>query len=470
MAIQEDLSEWEIAPTKKMVAYGFGYVVVNYLLSAGLSRLLYFYEVEMQLPVIFVTIAYVIFAIWNMVNDPLLGYLTDKPLKWTRKWGLRAPWVVLSSGPMLVLFIFIWTPPTGSNMALFLYFLMTTFLFDAFFSIYNDHVYGGFTNQFPSEFERRRAFSIASLILGACITVLGVISALVIEYGQPETFVLNAIIMVILLIIFNFIQFTGIKESEEMKQMFIEKHKTAEKRNFFQVAKIALGTKNFVVSLAGYTAATTATQLASASGIYMFKDVYGLDLAYSMLPSIAGAISFIVIIPFWYSYARKHGFKKTYWITFILHGFTFVPYLFIRDIYSATIISFISGLIYSGEVIMLMPVASDTYDEVAIKIGKRQDATFVGMRTFFFRIAFLVVGIVIPLVHVLTAYDPTITALAAQSALATWGVRVHRALIPMIIMFVMGFIFRKYYDLEGEKKEAMLKKLKEMGLFRAEAT
>ncbi|MHA2399540.1 MAG: MFS transporter, partial [Promethearchaeota archaeon] len=131
MAIQEDLSEWEIAPTKKMVAYGFGYVVVNYLLGSGLARLLYFYEVEMQLPVIFVTVAYVIFAIWNMVNDPLLGYLTDKPLKWTRKWGLRAPWVVLSSGPMLLLFIFIWTPPTGSNMALFLYFLLTTFLFDA---------------------------------------------------------------------------------------------------------------------------------------------------------------------------------------------------------------------------------------------------------------------------------------------------------------------------------------------------
>ncbi|MHA2009287.1 MAG: MFS transporter [Promethearchaeota archaeon] len=465
MAIQEDLSEWELAPTRKMAAYGFGYVVVNYLLGSGLARLIYFYEVEMLLPGLFLTLAYVIFAIWNMVNDPLLGYLTDRPLKWTRKWGLRAPWVVISSFPMLILFIFIWTPPSGSNLTLFFYFIIITFLFDGFFSVYNDHVYGGFTNQFPSEFERRRAFSIATFIMGISITFMGIISSVVIEFGQPETFVLNAIIMVVLLIIFNLIQFTGIKESREMKEMFIAKYEAAEKKGFFQVAKTALTTKNFAVSLAGYTIATTATQLASASGTYMFKDVYGLDLAWSMLPSLAGAISFIVIIPFWYSYARKHGFKKSYWITFILHGLTYVPYLFISDIISATIIAFVSGLIYSGEVIMLMPVAADTYDEVSVKLGRRQDATFVGMRNFFFRIAFLVVGIVIPLVHFLTSYVPT-DQLAAQTAIATWGVRVHRALIPMILLIIMGFVFRKYYDLEGEKKEKMLDELKKMGLYR----
>ncbi len=465
MAIKEDLSEWELASTGKMVSYGFGYLVVNYLLGAGLSRLIYFYEVEMLLPAMLVMIAYVIFAVWNMVNDPILGYMTDKPIKWTRKWGLRAPWIVLSSFPMLLLFIFIWTPPSRDAMILFFYFIIITCVFDTFFSIYNAHVYGGFTNQFPSEFERRRAFSIAALIMGIFMTVMSIIAATIIEYGKPQTFVLNALIMVILLLIFNLFQFAGIRESKEMKEMFINKYETAEKRNFFQVTKTAFSSKNFVVSLIGYTVATTATQLASASGIYMFKDVYGLDYALSMLPSIAGALAFIVIIPFWYSYARKHGFKKTYWVTFIIHGLSYIPYLFISDIYSATIFAVIGGVCYSGEVIMLMPVASDTYDEVALKMGRRQDATFVGMRNFFFRIAFLVVGVILPVVHVLTGYVAT-EELAAQTALATWGVRIHRALIPMILLIVMGFIFRQFYDLEGEKKAELVKQLKEAGLFR----
>ena len=39
----------------------------------------YFYEVEVGLNVAWVAIAFVIFAIWNMINDPLLGYITEKP-------------------------------------------------------------------------------------------------------------------------------------------------------------------------------------------------------------------------------------------------------------------------------------------------------------------------------------------------------------------------------------------------------
>ncbi|MHA1257104.1 MAG: hypothetical protein ACTSPS_16055, partial [Promethearchaeota archaeon] len=91
MAIEEDLSEWEIASTSKMISYGLGYLVINALVSLG--GLFYFYEVEAGLPVFYVMLAIIIFAIWNMVNDPLLGYLTDRPLKWTPKYGLRAPWV-----------------------------------------------------------------------------------------------------------------------------------------------------------------------------------------------------------------------------------------------------------------------------------------------------------------------------------------------------------------------------------------
>ncbi|MHA1932737.1 MAG: hypothetical protein ACW96X_09375, partial [Promethearchaeota archaeon] len=45
MATKEDLSEWEIAPTKKMYGYGFGYIIVNFLLLYGLSNMDYFYRV-----------------------------------------------------------------------------------------------------------------------------------------------------------------------------------------------------------------------------------------------------------------------------------------------------------------------------------------------------------------------------------------------------------------------------------------
>ncbi len=465
MAIEEDLSEWEIASTGKMISYAMGYVIINYFLYGGFALVFYFWEVEVGLSVLYVGLAMVIFAIWNMINDPLLGYLTDRPLKWTKKWGMRAPWVVISAIPILVVYFFIWIPPEGAGtMTLFLWFIITTCIFDTFFSLFNDHVYGGFTNQFPSEYERRRAFAITTLFLGFGVIGLGVVANFMVVYGDRSSFVRLAIVVVIIMGVLAVILFRGIKESEEMKEMFIKGYEKAEDKNFIRTVKIALKNKNFAVSLAGYTVQITAMTLWAASLIYFYKDVLRLPYIMAALPSIIGLVAFLGFIPFWSNYARKHGFKKTYWVNFILHGISFLPFIFINDYLLFIIFWFINSIFYSGEVIMLMPVASDTYDEVSSLMGRRIDATLVGVRTFFFRISFLVVAVVLTTVHIVTAYNPD--PMAIQSDLALWGIRIHTALIPAIIFIVMGLLFRKFYTLEGDEKEALVRKLKDLGIYR----
>jgi len=472
MAVQEELSEWEIAPTSKMLSYAFGYLIINFLLMGGFSLLFYYYEVEIGLPVVMLGLAFVIFAIWNMINDPLLGYLTDKPLRWTKKWGLRAPWVVISAFPILLFYFLIWVPPEGaSEMTIFIWFIVVTCLFDTFFSIYNDHVYGGFTNQFPSEYERRRSFAIATILMGILMTAMGIIGSAIIVYGDRGSFIRYATIMIILLAIYNVFLFLGIKESDQMKEMFLRGFEQTEKINFFGTMKTALKTKNFRVSLAGYTCWSIAITLSGVSGIYMYKDVWQLPLTYAILPTLLGVSAFVLIVPFWSNYTRKHGFKKTYWITFVCHGICILSVLFVFREYGfplfyilLVIITFIGALFYSGEVTMLQPVASDTYDLVASKVGKRVDATLVGVRTFFFRLAFVAVGVIIPVLHILTGYNPDPHAI--QTPLAQWGIRIHAILIPGLIFVVMGLIFRKHYTLEGAEKEALVKRLIELGIYR----
>jgi Na+/melibiose symporter-like transporter len=346
---------------------------------------------------------------------------------------------------------------------IFLWFILITCLFDTFFSIYNDHVYGGFTNQFPSEYERRRAFAIATILMFVLITVMTVIGSITIVYGDPSSFVRWSILMIIFMGIFSIIVLTGVKESEEMKKMFVTSYEKAEKIGFFKTMKTALKTKNFAISCAGYTISITATTLMAASTIYLYKDVYRIPYIYGLIPAIVGTVTGLLMIPFWSNYARKHGFKKCYATAYILHGICFLPFLFISDIIFHTIFWAIYQMIYIGEVTMLMPVASDTYDEVSSRMEKRVDALLVGIRTFFFRVAFLVVGVVIPLIHVMTVYDTN--PYAIQTPLAIWGIRIHAALIPGIIMIVMGLIFKKFYTLEGKEKEALVMKLKDLGIY-----
>lgn len=465
MTTEEDQSEWEIASTKKMVSYGFGYLIINYLLTAYSAMVFYFYEVEIGMPVALVGIAFIIFALWNMINDPLLGYLTDKPLKWTRKWGMRAPWIVLSSIPILICYFLIFTPPDVDHenvLIVFLYMVIITCLFDTFFSIYNDHIYGGFTNQFRSEYERRKGFAIIAIIAGFGITFMRVIPPLFIRYGDKSSFVMAAFIVIIILVIFNIFLFLGIKESEQLKETFIRGYEASKDKSFFKTIKVAFKHKNFVVILVTYTIIITAQTLINASQIYFVKDVLGLPYSYVVFINLAGFAGYILSIPFWYNFTRKHGFKRTLVLCMFLAGISYIPTLWISTIEERIIFTFLGGIPFAGYTIVIMPVASDTMDDVALTLGRRAEGALAGIRMFFFRVAFLVQGVVITLIHILTAYNPD--PHATQTSLAIWGIRVHAGLIPAVLMLVMSLIVYKWYDLTGERKQNMLKELKARGL------
>jgi len=356
----------------------------------------------------------------------------------------------------------------------FIYIVVIVCVFDLFFSIYNDHLYGGYTNQFPSKFERRKSFMLMTVMLFITLIVLSVLQSTIIgiDESAQSSYILNAIVMVVLLIIFTIptIKF-GISESEEMKSMFVEKYESADKASFMEVLKTALKTKNFRISLMGYTAFQTAITIWNAAQIYFFVDVYGIGMDAQRIPLLLSIIAAIASIPFWSNFTRKGNFKRTYWVAFLLHGLSFLPFLVMLAIpfessmfiILHTIFLFISNIFYAGEVTMLMPVAADTYDEVAVKLGKRSDATFVGIRNFFYRVAFLVQALIFFIVLTLVNYDPT--PLATQTETAKAGILIMGSVIPCILFVVMSLIFRKQYTLVGKEKDDMIKSLKEAGLY-----
>ncbi len=106
-----DLSEWEQVSFKKLISFSFGYLLVFFFIGQFNTYVFYYYEVEIGLPVVLLGLAFVIFAIWNMINDPLLGYLTDRPFKFTKKWGMRFPWMVIGIIPFLICYFFLFAIP-----------------------------------------------------------------------------------------------------------------------------------------------------------------------------------------------------------------------------------------------------------------------------------------------------------------------------------------------------------------------
>ena len=87
----------DIVSKKKMASFSVGPFMNSFILSTFQLLIFYYYEVELGLATFLVGLSFVIYAIWNMINDPLIGYLTDKPMRWSKKYGMRTPWVLIGA-------------------------------------------------------------------------------------------------------------------------------------------------------------------------------------------------------------------------------------------------------------------------------------------------------------------------------------------------------------------------------------
>ena len=67
------------------ISYGIGGFVDNFFIAAFSVRIIDFYENELLLGIFWVSLAFLLYGVWNMVNDPLIGWITDKKFGFTKR-------------------------------------------------------------------------------------------------------------------------------------------------------------------------------------------------------------------------------------------------------------------------------------------------------------------------------------------------------------------------------------------------
>ncbi|TFG24938.1 MAG: hypothetical protein EU532_12165, partial [Promethearchaeota archaeon] len=82
--------------TKIYFSAGMGFMMVNFFIIVCGTRLFDYYENEIGLDTFIVTIIFVIYALWSIINTPLIGYIVDQPRKFWKKYGKRFLWIVIS--------------------------------------------------------------------------------------------------------------------------------------------------------------------------------------------------------------------------------------------------------------------------------------------------------------------------------------------------------------------------------------
>ena len=145
-----------IAAQNSPITYGLGSFGLESLYTVFTGFYLFYYIDELGLAVAMAAIINVIYAIWDAVNDPLVGFLSDN----TRTgWGRRRPWLVTGLPFYVGLLVLVYAVPAPfmQGKALFWYALLIFFLFEAAYTIMAVNYGSLFPELFRDFQERARA-------------------------------------------------------------------------------------------------------------------------------------------------------------------------------------------------------------------------------------------------------------------------------------------------------------------------
>ncbi len=443
-------------------SYSLGSFFGDFLITLLSLMVFKFYETEIFLPVFFVSAAIVIYGIWNMFNDPLAGYISDRNLEFLKKRGKRFTWFVITTIPSSIVFFLIFMPPLGNDIAIFLWLILTLCLLDTLTSFSSVNWQAIFPDKFRSQKERTKIggieifLSLIGLALGTLLPML------MTTPGSPESYVTLGIMVSITCLFAAFLMIPGMKEDRAMiERTFRVKEDSANKESYFQELKFALKQKNYVAYLFAYLAQTTVMTLMLASVPYWVQYIVQTDPFYEIIILLAFLLASVASAPIWIRIARKYGNRIGYMCGTGGTALFLIVGMFIWD-FPYVIIGFILiGISMGATWTLIYATFSDVIDEIVMKTGKRREGIYYGFRTFIGRLSIVIQAITFGIIHPLTSFDP---AASLQPVEAQWGINVGMFAVPAVFYFI-GFLFMwKVYDLKPDKVLSNKEKLLELKL------
>ncbi len=440
----------------------------------------FFYEAEIGLNVGLVALAFIIFSVWNAINDPLIGYILERiHMPWERKLGRRFPWILFGAIPWLFSYLAVFLvplewDPVDDQWLVFLWLLIMICLYDTLFTLWNINAVAIYPDKFTTLEERRTCTGIGTIIGMAGIVAGSIFAPLFITTGVPESYRYSAWLSVAVAMCLFVLMIPGTWENKVMRKRYEEQKQLAEKsemENFFSIARQSITDRRFMTKVIFFFGYQCAVAFLSASAPYMVTFVIqeqASALSILMALMLVGAF---VSVPLWNFFAQKMNNNKK---ISIYAGFamviTFLPIFFANNFIFFIIALFLFGIGLGGQWYVDPPAMADVIDDLSVRTGKRQPAIYYGINAFFIRLSTVAQALVFAVIHNLTGFVEGVSsyselvAVSPTPELALLGIRMHAALIPAFIVLVTIFIFWKWYDITPELVQENKRKLKEMGL------
>ncbi|MBN2058116.1 MAG: MFS transporter [Candidatus Saganbacteria bacterium] len=428
-------------------AYSFGAVATALSYQAFSTYIIFFYVDVVKLPAYLAAIAMLIYGIWNAINDPLAGYISDHTHS---RWGRRIPYIALGAIPFGLVYWLLWMPPFTDFAQvtwLFIYFLGFICLFDLFYTFTVLNWASLFPEMFPSLKERadvnalRQSLGMVGLVLGIAIPPL-IYSTL--GWGWLGL-IFGAIITVSL--------FIALSGSHEHIQYSRERQ-----LGLWPSFKATLSNRSFLTFVFANLFVQYSFTLILATIPFFAK--YILDEGASGTAAILAA-AFLIAIPMLYVWDKLTVWfdpKKTFMAAMVFLAAALLPLFFVNSFGAALLAASFIGVGLAGFILIVDLLLADIIDEDEIRTGTRREGMYFGANAFITRFAIAMEAASMGFIFVSTGYNPYVFTQTVEFAR---GLRWLIAGLP-IAALLLALLIIYFYPLSGKQLEQKNKRLKQL--------
>lgn len=404
--------------------------------------------------------------VWDAINDPLIGYLSDNTRS---RWGRRYPWMVLGALPFGLTFFLTWiVPGFQSETARFWYYVIIALLFQVFNTVVN-LPYTTLTAELTKDYDERTeltAFRLGSSLTGAISALaLGLLISNLVDDPRQQYMILAAVCSVLAVLPLLWCVIGTYPYAVERGALQpVDDPNAAAKLPFLQQIKIVLSNRAFLCVVGIYLFAWLALQMTASVIPFYATFVMNLDSYFLAALLVQGtAIAMMVVINY---LSRRYGKQEAFyagigtWIIAQIALFFIQPGQVAALYLLCVVVSFGVAAAYVVPWAMLPDVIE--LDE--LQTGQRREGVFYAFMTLLQKVGLagglLLVGYALELSGFVSP-DVTPGAEAViQPDSALLAIRVFIGPVPAVLL-VVALVMAYFYPITRQKHEEILLRLAE---------
>ncbi len=458
-------------PTKReTISFGFGGLTDQMSHQAFQFLVFSYYYAVVGIGVDILMWAFIVFAIWDSINDPLLGPISDRT---HTRVGRRRFWVIVSLVPFALVNLLLFTPPINADITgKAIYMFVIIMLYDLFYTMFSLNQVSMFPEMFKTEKKRSQAalykniLTIIGIILGFVVPTI-IIRPIVPEPGVttpeviaqiPGMYVIAGIMLCGLVLIFGYLFYKfGMKEDpanltkpQEMPALLPSLKQTLKNKTFviFVVANLFVW---FVFKML--------TTIISLYGI----NVLGIPQESFLLTVLllVTLLSAMFLFPVCKIIGLKIGMRKAFMVTEAIWIGALIPFWYLdNQPILAIVFMAIMGFGLAGAMYYVDIIIGSIIDEDEVKHGCRREGSYYGINALINRYSTILVFVVIAVT--LTGYGWK-NYLIAGTELSIANLQIGLKLLLVvfnIIALIVVLILLKLFPLHGERWRQVQEQLK----------